>query len=77
MFCSYCVRWHEKIAAALGVGIYFAPYYRFREQGLIESSNGLLRQLLLKVMALNNVAEEDNQRAVDGRKLSLNTALRN
>ena len=56
---------HEKIAAALEIGIYFAHPYHSWERGLNENSNGLLRQFFPKAMALTHVTVEDVQRAVD------------
>lgn len=56
---------HEKIAATLDVGVYFAHPYHSWERGLNENSNGLLRQFFPKAMELTDVTEEEVQRAVD------------
>jgi IS30 family transposase len=41
---------HERMAAELKAGIYFANPYRFRERWLNENSNGLLKQYFPKGM---------------------------
>ncbi|MBN4081991.1 IS30 family transposase [Beggiatoa alba] len=49
--------YHEKIAEALNVDIYFAHPYRSWERGLNENHNGLIRQYLPKGQPLDKVTK--------------------
>ena len=56
---------HEKVAAELGILIFFAHPYHSWERGLNENHNGLIRQYFPKDIELTNVTEEQVQQAVD------------
>ena len=50
--------YHEKLATALGVSVYFARAYHSWERGLNENTNGLLRQYFPKKTSLRNLSAQ-------------------
>ena len=57
---------HMDIATALACETYFAKPYHSWERGLNENHNGLLRQYFPKNQALNQVDQDDANRALAG-----------
>ena len=53
---------HEEVFKALGAGFYFAAPYHSWERGLIEHSNGLIRQYWPKGMDLSRLKGAEVQR---------------
>lgn len=55
---------HPKISRSTGMGVYFCYPYHSWEKGLVENTNGLIRQYLPKGMSFTNLTQEDLDKIV-------------
>jgi transposase, IS30 family len=56
---------HQNIPQTLSANIYFAHPYSYRERGLNENTNRLIRQYLPKPQPLNNVTHKELNYIID------------